>query len=249
MVYVRKGAGSRKYGAKKGSKNYKKSYKSKSGISKRSALVSLIKKVSLQQVETKHAHFSAENYQLFHNSANINGASLYLTQGVGDNGSGTNNNAMRIGDEVIGRGIAFKFWIANKLDRPNVMYRLMIFKYTRDTPLSLGNLLKGAISNNIMDDANTEKIDIVYQKIFNLQVGYSAAATGTAGDTDGREAHRYLKCYIPLKNRKIHYNDGGTDPKFFDYGFALIAYDSYGTLITDNIGSFAWERKFYFKDP
>jgi len=65
----------------------------------------------------------------------------------------------------------------------------------------------------------------------------------------GREAHRYLQCYIPLNNKKIHYNDGGSDPKFFDIGFALIAYDSWGSLTTDNICSYAWERKFYFKDP
>jgi len=229
-------------------KPVKKTYKKSSNTTK--SLVNLIKKVSLKQTETKYTHFSAENYQLYHNLASIQSGSLYTTQGTGDDGSGTNKTAMRIGDELIARGLSFKFWIANKQDRPNVMYRLIIFKYTRDTTLSLSNLLKGAVSNNIMDDVNKERITVVYQKIFNLQVGYSAFAySAVPTETYGREAHKYLQVWIPFKNKKIHYNDGGHDPKFFDYGFALIAYDSYGTLTTDNIASYAWERKFYFKDP
>ncbi len=51
------------------------------------------------------------------------------------------------------------------------------------------------------------------------------------------------------KVKKIKYDEGGTAPKFKDIGFALVAYDAFGTLQTDNIASFAWNAKLSFKDP
>ena len=216
---------------------------------KKNSLVSLIKKISLKNSETKYNHISSENIQLFHNGPNLVNNLLACTQGITDNGAGTNVLSNRIGDEVIGRGISLKMWIANKLDRPNVMFRLVVYKYqSQTTPASI-NIFKTGSGNKIMDDIDKEYITVVYQKIFNLQVGYSAFATGTGGDTDGREAHTYRQVWIPLKNKKIHYNDGGSIPKFINYGFMLLPYDSFGTLTTDNIASYTYQYKYYFKDP
>lgn len=228
--------------AKKGLANRRRNFK-------KNSLVALIKKVSLKNSETKYAHISFENQNLNHNSGYIQNTLLATTQGITDNGVGTFVNACRIGDEVIARGISIKMWIANKLDRPNVMYRICVFKYQSQSPPSLSSLFKVGVGNRIMDDLDKEYITPVYQKIFNLQVGYSATATGTSGDTDGREAHTYRQVWIPLKNKRIHYVDGGSLPKFINYGFFIVPYDSYGTLTTDNIASFTYQYKFYFKDP
>lgn len=235
------------YKAKRGKKITRKVQKKKYSAHKN--LVSLIKKVSLKQSETKYSHISVENTNINHNAGYIITGLLNTTQGITDQGTGTSFNAARIGDEVIARGISLKFWIANKLDRPNVMYRIFVFKYQANSIPVSSSLFKGAVSNRIMDDLDKEVITVVYQKIFNLQVGFSAYPTGTAGDQDGREAHKYLQMWIPLKDKRIHYPDGGAVPKFFNYGFFIVPYDSYGTLITDNIASFAYEHKFYFKDP
>lgn len=249
MVYAKKGLRMRKNAKRKGRSVVKRSIK-RAGISKgKSSLVSLIKKVALKQTETKYNHYTVENIQLNHNSGNMKTGLLYCTQGITDTGTGSSAFANRVGDEIIARGISIKLWIANKLDRPNVMYRLIVFKYQAMSVPTSSALFKGAIGNKIMDDLDKEYITPVYQKIFNLQVGYSAAATATAGDTDGKEAHRYLNVWIPLKDKKIHYVDGGSLPKFIDYGFYLIPYDSYGTLITDVIASYSYQYKLYFKDP
>lgn len=229
--------------AKKKSANRRRTY------SKNNSLVALIKKVSLKNSETKCTHVSQENNNINHNTGQIVTGLLNTSQGITDTGSGSLYISSRIGDEVVARGISFKLWIANKLDRPNIMYRLCVFKYSSQSIPTLASLFKGAVGNRIMDDLDKETFTPVYQKIFNLQVGYSAYATGTAGDADGREAHKYVKIWIPLKNKKLKYNDGGTIPKFINYGFFIVPYDSYGTLTTDNVASYAIEYKFYFKDP
>jgi len=238
-------------------KSYKKGKKPvKSGrrISKktngRKSLVSLIKKVSLKQSETKHTHFIIENQQLYHNNGYIKLNMLNTTQGIADNQTGSSFFAGRIGDEVIARGISLKIWVANKDDRPNVMYRIIVFKYQSLTSPTSTNIFVGANGNKMMDDLDREYITPVYQKIFNLQMGFSAYADpAQAGDQDGAEAHKYISAYIPLKDKKIVYSDESNLPKFIDYGFRIIPYDSYGTLETDIIASMAFQFKFYYKDP
>lgn len=193
-------------------------------------------------------HNINQNVNINHNTGYIYTNLLRTSQGITDTDTGASSFSNRLGDEVLGRGISIKLWIANKLDRPNVMYRMGIFKYQSNSIPTLASLFVGANPNRIMDKMDNEFITIVYQKVFNLQVGYSAYATATAGDTDGREAHIYKKLWLPLKNKKIVYNNGGITPKFIDYGFFIVPYDSYGTLTTDNILSFSYEQEFYFKD-
>ena len=77
----------------------------------------------------------------------------------------------------------------------------------------------------------------------------AAAESTTLGETVGKEAHRYIKIWIPLKNKIIQYQNGVGNPMKGDIGFCIVPYDSYGTLTTDNISSYAFNYKFYFKDP
>lgn len=225
---------------------YKKKYVAKKSTK---SLVKLIKKVSLKQCETKHTHQIMENVMVYHNSINLYNNMLATYQGINDTGTGTSQNSMRVGDQVVARGISLKIWLANKLDRPNVMYKIIIYKYqSRITPTSDTFLSQGS-TNIMLRDFNTEKYSIVAQKTINLQVGFSAVPTGVNGDQDGKEAHKLLKFWIPLKNKKIQYEEANLTPKYFDYGFAVVAYDSYGTLSTDIIGTYAFNMKFYFKDP
>jgi len=224
-------------------------YSRRSGMGTR-RLVSLIKKVSLKKSETKETHVIAENIQLYHNVENIRYSFLYTQQGLGDSDTGTTQYASRIGNEVICRGISIKLWIANKLDRPNIMYRVIIFKYRADT--TIGSAYKTQGSGNMMiRDIDNEKITILKSKLFNLQLGTSMVASSTTqGDQNNVEAHKYLKFWIPLKNKVLRYKDDNSgSPKYFDIGLSIVPYDSYGTLTTDNISSYAIAHKFYFKDP
>ena len=83
-----------------------------------------------------------------------------------------------------------------------------------------------------------------------MNIGNSGAPSNGYTTANLKEAHRYVKFFLPLNNANIHYiaDDSGT-PRNYDYGFAVIPYDSYGTLTTDVIASFAYNAKFYFKDP
>ena len=95
----------------------------------------MVKSISLRQAETKNTHQIVENTDLYHNLETIVTNLLYTRQGYADNNTGTSSYAMRIGDQVIARGLQFKFWFANKKDRPNVMYKIVFFKYyTQSTP-------------------------------------------------------------------------------------------------------------------
>ena len=99
------------------------------------SLAKMIKRISLKQCETKNTHQIVENTDLYHNLETITTNLLYTRQGINDNNTGTSSYAMRIGDSVIARGLQFKMWFATKDDRPNVMFKIVWFKYyTQSTP-------------------------------------------------------------------------------------------------------------------
>lgn len=245
MAYVKKGMKMRK--------GYKKPVSRKAFASravskaKKQSLVKLIKSVSLKNAETKDTHNISENIQIYHNVPTHVVDLLYLQQGINDSEGGLTQNSKRIGDEVVGRGISIKLWFANKLDRPDILYKLVVFRYKSNTTIVAGDpWMAQGTSNFMIRDLNVDKFKIV--KVKNFKISTSAQRITTQDVFNGAEGHRAVKLWIPLK-RKIKYEDGSSTPKDFDYGLAIIAYDSYGTLTTDNIASYAVNRKFYFKDP
>lgn len=228
----------------------KKVYRKKSGkasVKGSKSLVALIKKISLKPVETKNTHSIEENIQLYHNSLIISYGHLYTAQSVSDNDTGTQNFLCRLGDEVILRGLSYKFWFANKLDRPNVMYKIIFFKYQSNTsPATPAPFYSQGTANYMIRDLDTEKYKIIKVVNFNLQT--SGQKVISQDVFQGAEAHKKVSVWIPLKNQRCKYENGSSMPRFFDYGFTVVAYDSYGTLTTDNIASYAINRKLYFKD-
>lgn len=214
------------------------------------SLIKLIKKVSLKSSETKQAYTIVENNQLYHNVVNIRQDLLYTTQGITATDTGTSSYSNRIGDEVIARGLSIKLWLANKSTRPNVMYRIVVFRYTSGDTVSSNDIFLSASANFMLKDYNTDKIKVLYSRIINLQVGASQTPVDAQNINYGKEAHKLLKIWIPMKNKKLRYDgDVSGVPKWTDIGFAIVPYDSYGTLTTDNIASYSYHSKFYFKDP
>lgn len=217
---------------------------------KLSRLVKLIKKVSLKKCETKNTHQISENNDLNHNTQYLTTNLLYTRQGISDNNTGTSSYSSRIGDEVIARGLQFKMWFATKLDRPNVMFKVVVFRYySQSTPPT--TIFKSQGSSNLMiRDLDTERIKILKVKMFNMNQGTSFTYNDASSAVLRKEGHKYIKIYIPLKNQKIKYiaDDSGT-PMKYDIGIAVMCYDSYGTLTTDTCATYAINTKFYFKDP
>ena len=122
----------------------------------------IAKQVLRTTMETKTVGKIDENVELFHNKALYKGGLLATAQGITDPNN-LNGNQARIGDEVLLRNLNVRFWLSNKNDRPNVMYRLIMFWY--DTPLTLSDALCFFTqTNKMLDRPNNENISIVDQK-------------------------------------------------------------------------------------
>lgn len=239
------------YTKKTGNKTYKrritkKTYKKVASVKGTKSLVALINKISLKKVETKNTHVISENINLYHNTPFIDYNHLGTTQAITDNDAGVSNVSGRIGDEIILRGLSYKFWFANKLDRPNVMYKIIIYKYQSNTPPAAPFHSQGT-TNYMIRDLDTEKYKIVKVVNFNLQ--NNAQRLISQDVFQGAEGHKKVSIWIPLKNQKCKYENGTSQPRFIDYAYSIVCYDSYGTLTSDNIASYAVNRKLYFKDP
>lgn len=231
--------------AKKRSSFRKKTY------SRNKSLVALIKKVSLSKCETKHTHHIEENIQLNHNAPYVSYEHLNTTTSVSDDSGGTSTFACRLGDEIVARGLSYKFWFANKLDRPNVMYKLVFFKYKSGGALAAPTpyYTQGS-ANYMIRDLDTEKFKIIKVVNFNLQTNAQRVQTQLGSPViTGAEGHKAVSVWLPMKNQKIKYENGTSTPKFQDIAYTIVAYDSFGTSTGDNIASFAVNRKLYFKDP
>jgi len=163
---------------------------------------------------------------------------------------GTNQNT-RIGDKVWAKGLKVKMWISNKADRSNVIYRIFAITMPPDQlNNSPAGLFSGASTGNrLLDFINTDRYKVIYHKIINVQT--TSKWTTPIGETVTKETSRYHSFYLPM-NRMISYTtDGGNVPKYQKdiIGFGYIAYDAFGTLLTDNLGSIRVKTRFYFKDP
>ncbi len=211
------------------------------GLSKTQAksVRKIAKKTVMGTAETKSVGKSQENVQLFHNKALYISNLLATTQGVKDPNDQSGNDA-RIGDSIRLTNANIKFWLSNKDDRPNVMYRLIMFWY--DTPLTLTDALCFFTqTNKMLDRPNTENISIIDQKYIFSQNNYAV-------DANNHERSQLATLKGNWKGRKVQYDEGGASPKKRTIGVCVVCYDAFGTLQTDNIASLASNYQINFKD-
>lgn len=229
------------------------------------ALTQMMKTVTLRQCETKKSSiYSTQTVKLYHNLANYQSNLLQTTQGTTDPQGTSEGTLNRIGDEVLARGMKLKFFTQNSSDRPNVMYRIMVFWYNTeriaggtaptltDSFFWAGTDGAGANMNRMLDRPNTDRIKVLVDKIytpayqgnFSLQSG---SGTVNIGPYDKTNYHEY---WIPLNNRKIKYNgDNSQFPRFKDIGLAVLAFDATTTSQIDGLGGYQFSTTFYYKDP
>lgn len=211
-------------------------------------MASFIKRVMLKQCETKHKSLAFENVQLNHNTLAIplNGL-IDVTQGDGEN--------QRTGDEVIGKYLNVKLWMASKFDRPNVRIRVMVLRVPTSEESGGFSPFENVIGNKMIDYINTEKYTPVYQNFVTIQgnqaIGPAGGVLGTSYGWFLKEKSEQLSFTIPLNDEKIKFLDTGNTPKYqkFNLRLVAVAYDAYGTLTTDQLGTMAGTVRFYYKDP
>ncbi len=91
------------------------------------AVRKIVDKVIDLNIEDKRKVYLNENNQLYHNKPIYIGKFLSdLAQGVNTGTDGA-KQTVRIGDRIKLKNFNLRFWLSNKLDRPNVMYKAVLF--------------------------------------------------------------------------------------------------------------------------
>ena len=218
----------------------------KTSLSKaqKTAMRKIAEQVVDAEIEDKAQVTSGENLQLYHNLPYYVAKVLQvIDKGVNDGSQGTAGSGkvtVRIGDQISLKNINIRFWLSNKLDRPNVMYKGCLFWLRSGIPPS-NDLVFQTQSNKMLDRYNDKDIKIVDKFIVKSTNNYAV-------DANNHE-HSYLatlnKSY---KNKKITFDGLSNLPKGWDLCFSLVCYDAFGTLQSDNIASFAFNSKVTFQD-
>lgn len=219
-------------------KRMKKSFLSKQ---QKKEVRELARQVADREAEDKQLVVIKENGQLFHNKPfYVNALLSNIQQGVEDAANASTPAKIRIGDRIDLKNVNIRLWLSNKLDRPNVMYKGILYSYPIGvTPNDA--LVWFTQTNKMIDRYNTSTIKVIDTFILKSTEMY---LNGTE-----KFEHSYLatlnKSY---KNKKVQFAPNSTTPGKMHMGFAIVCYDSWGTLQTDNIASFAYNLQITFED-
>lgn len=207
----------------------------------------IARKQAMGLCEKKRFVWLDENKQLLHNKGDYTTNFLSCKQGVADDESGVSGSQInRIGDEIMLKNINVRLWISNKDDRPNVMYKAYLFWYDPDASLSDAYCFFQA-QNKMLDRVNTEVLSVIDSKTIFSGPSYSTGVSSVGGSA--KERSQLMTLNGSYKGKKIKYDEGGTVPKFKTIGLCVVCYDSFGTLQTDNIASYAFNAQVTFIDP
>lgn len=215
---------------------------------RKSNLKKVIRKVARETAmrvsETKVAQNIVENTELDHNKPTYKDGFLNITQG--DEGFSEDRNNVRIGDEIYLKRVQCKLWLSNKNDRPNCMYRIILFWYPSNMALSDANCFYNQ-TNKMIDAINTGRLSIIAQKYIKSGASY---ATGVSSVDGSAKEHSYLTTLSKnWRGKKIKYLQNQATPKNKNIGMCVVCYDAFGTLQTDTIASYAYNFETFFKDP
>lgn len=244
-------------------RSYRRSYRKRARTRSRPTLKRRINQILNKKTETKYFDVGSENVQLYHNlgysaAAPVPGqiphSMIDFFDPWADIIPGTGRQ-QRVGDKIQPVGMKLKLWLANKLDRPNVIYRVMIVRMPKaigGTVTAYNNVYpfqtvdQGAVGNHLMLPLDKDKgIKAYYDRLHYVERGISQKNPGGAG----LESHKTVSLWIKKKNsRPVIYSGGANVIVNSPLLLYVIPYDSFGTLITDNISSCAMHYRIYFKD-
>jgi len=223
-----------------------------------------VTQVQMKKAETKMYHFAEETIQLNHNIGRNAGTLLLPAMGSFNiifniwadipKGTGSYN---RIGDRITPLGMMLKLYLANKIDRPNTMIRVIIARVPKainatatlvanvnpfETTIQLGNN-----GNKMIMNADSDRgIKFLYDKV--ITMGDSIAGPGDGNQR--KERTKLVKIWIKSKkSRDIIYDSAGAS-QIVNNPILMwaIPYEQYGTPETDTVASIAYEGKLYYKD-
>lgn len=197
---------------------------------------SAVRKEILRTTETKMRTQEQGLTSLYHN----NWHSSYWVAAVqrGDQIS------QRDGDELFLQRIVTKLHINSKPDRQSIMIRALLVKVPSHSGTVAANTLFEGDSNVILGFPDTREVTVLAQKIVKLQGGSTVWNTA---DSVQKDLSATVVLSANFYNRKVKYE--GEYPRDFHVRLLVAAYDSHGSLTTDNIADYMASSRLYFKDP
>lgn len=218
-------------------------------------------------VETKQSNYtSTDGVEITHNNfVTLDNALLKTTPGPFD--PTTNDADNRVGDEINLRGVKLKGMLELNERYSDVTFRILVVKCAKgDTP-TRATLFNGLSGNKMLDTLNTERYTILASKYLKIKAGnYSSPVADGAGGAPQPSGYGQLsaslysrqtkmwKIWIPgtkfSRTGRIKYEQGSSQPKFFDYHVVVYAYSNYTTLQDLwNVGRVNdYIRTIYYKD-
>jgi hypothetical protein len=168
---------------------------------------------------------------------------------------GTTRN-QRIGDKINPIGMALKFYLANKSDRPNTMYRIIVAvlpKVVGTTvtsnvfdPFQIANA--GVTGNNMILPVDKDLgVKFLYDRIHRMPTDQSVG-TSTGG---AKELTKIVKLWIKRKRAQpITFSGPLIGSTLVNKPLAIycLPYEQFGTLTTDRLGSWSGYMRMYYKD-
>jgi len=197
--------------------------------------------------ETKNFFTGAANIQLYHNGSNGTTYGTYvpvirpldgMTAGIGD--------GYRTGNSVRAKSIRIRLWLSHKLDRPNVMWRVVIGANTgQNLPGTCAVYLNKAPTGEYMTAMPDPGVTLtLYDKIVNPNSYCNAIYPSAATLKERSYFHEILLPY----NHDLEYNPGNSYPQSYTLCCLVVAYDAFGSLAADNIASYAYTTMLEYTD-
>ena len=213
--------------------------KTKSKGKARASFKAKVKRVILNTAEPKHIDYRMTNSlgeNLPHNTIQakvINLANAMPAQGIGDNN--------RVGDQINTSGWLLCLMICQKADSPNMTFKYWIVEVNKGETYAYSAWFDNVTNNTMLDKVSTDMCKI---KKTGTWKPYQGAMS------NGMDEYTFTKSiYIPHKKLIKFTRNASNTHDARDLYILLVAYDAYGSLLTDTIASYEMVSTLYFKDP
>lgn len=208
-----------------------------------------VKKYILNKFEQKMSVRGIQNNQLWHNGGAT--GNVAITTNLLQTTVGT-SQFHRIGDKIYSQGLDFRLWLSNKLDRPNVMYRIIVVSAEASDLPSATNIsdLFFAVESGSNFSCMTAFVNVDKYRVHKDMVIQPFGGDYSLEDVATLREHSRFVSFTVNTNKNISYKlDNGIVPVGANsYALFVFAYDAYGTTTVDDIATVAWMAKHRFKD-
>jgi hypothetical protein len=214
------------------------------------AMVKLIKRVTMKQMETKTSGFYVLGQSLFHNQSAYVTNFLATDQGVGSPSYfSTTINGQRIGDKIHALGIKFQLYHETADTRPNSCAKVFVFSYNSNQSITDAVFWQGSSAGGgnllrMIDTPNNDNVTILKSFVIQHQPNYYESASGFST----RNCGTYRAFYVKIDRNITYLDDNSRVPKGRDIGFAIVGCDLNGTIQTDRVGYYNLSAQVFYKD-